>query len=66
MEMVLARMPATLQLAGLAFAIALVAAFAGLLRTGLGAVLGTIGTLLVMPIGSNRYRRRAASRVPFP
>lgn len=34
----------------LAFAVALVAAFAGLFRTGLGAVLGTIGVLLVTPI----------------
>jgi len=34
----------------LALAIALVAAFAGLFRTGLGAVLGALGTLLLMPI----------------
>lgn len=33
----------------LALAVALVAAFAGLFRTGLGAVLGSLGTLLLMP-----------------
>lgn len=34
----------------LALAVALVAAFAGLFRTGLGAVLGSLGTLLLLPI----------------